>query len=90
MAVAVTGVTVVAAWFFLKQGNWQNANRPDNKFVVLVRDGQGLGFNLIVLLVGILFYLLAYLPAYLWYLVPAIRICRRLAWRSCWQPCWVR
>jgi hypothetical protein len=67
MAVAVAGVTVVATWFFLRQGSRRDTDRLEDKFV---RDGQPLSFNLVVLFVGASFYLLAYLPAYLWYLSP--------------------
>lgn len=69
-AITIAGVTVVATWFFLKQYNRINTTGSRESSVVSVGNAGGFGFNLVVLIVGIIFYLLAYLPAYLWYLSP--------------------
>jgi hypothetical protein len=69
-AFAVTGIAVIATWFFLKQYNPQNSEGSNDDLFVPVKETQGLGFNLVVMVAGISFYLLAYLPAYLWYLSP--------------------
>lgn len=70
MAITVASVAVIATWFFLKRYNTPYNEGADDGFIVSVKDTQGLGFNLIVMVAGICFYLLAYLPAYLWYLSP--------------------